>query len=178
MTDDAIVALRATSHPVRLRILSLLTASALTDSEIADELGLARADVGYHLHQLLDGGMLEVVPASGGSGANRYRHVWDRERRVARDGETREAWVRAMTAELVRRVAHSSETRGHFTDAELWVTPEEYAEVRSAMRECAVRLHAAARPPRSAGTVKVALTSALFEMEPDVAPVTLADPAS
>lgn len=171
MTDDAsLLALRATSHPVRLQILSLLTSSELTTAEMVEELGLPRADVGYHLRQLLDAGMVEALPGRPGEeDAMRYRHPWDRERRVAEDKPTRQAWIRAMASELVRRVVQSADTRGHFADAELWVTPEEYQAVRTMMRECSARLHAEARPPRSEGTVKVSLTAALFEMAPATA---------
>ena len=51
-----------------------------------------------------------------------------------------------------------------FTDAELWVGPEDLAAVQAAAFEASTRLHDAARPPRTEGTHRVALTLALFEM--------------
>jgi hypothetical protein len=71
-----------------------------------------------------------------------------------------------MAEEMVRR-AHLSQTgtRSHFTDAELWVSPEDYAQVEAAITQASVALHAAARPPRTDGTVRVSLTAAMFRME-------------
>ena len=53
--------LRAMAHPVRLRILSLLTGAALTAAEIARELGLTHANASYHLRHLLAAGQIEVA---------------------------------------------------------------------------------------------------------------------
>ena len=76
--------------------------------------------------------------------------------------------VRAMAEEMVRR-AHLSQpgTRSHFTDAELWVSPDDYAEVEAAITAASVALHAAAQPPRTDGAVRVSLTAALFRMDAD-----------
>jgi DNA-binding transcriptional ArsR family regulator len=166
MTDDATQALRATAHPVRLQILSLLTGTEMSAAEVARELDLTHANASYHLRQLLEAGQLVVASEEviRGGVAKRYRHPWDREQRTARSSEEREAWVRAMAAELVRRTTAAAGTPGNFTDAELWVTPEVFEEVKTLLKQCSDRLHGAAQPPRSDGTVKVAMTSAIFEM--------------
>src|SRR4029453_13180152 len=69
-------ALRATAHPVRLQIMSLLTGAPLTAAEVARELGLTHANASYHLRTLLAGGL--IVPAGGermrGGLAKRYRY--------------------------------------------------------------------------------------------------------
>ncbi len=140
----------------------------MSAAEVARELDLTHANASYHLRQLLEAG--QVVVASEevirGGVAKRYRHLWDRENRTARSSEEREAWVGAMAAELVRRTSDACGTPGNFTDAELWVTPAVFEEVRALLKECSDRLHGAARSPRAEGTVKVALTSAIFEMNP------------
>ena len=60
-TDHGAVArLRATAHPVRLRILSLLTAEAMSAAEVARALDLTHANASYHLRQLHDAGGLVV----------------------------------------------------------------------------------------------------------------------
>ena len=41
--------LRALAHPVRLRILSLLTGADLTAADVARELGLTHANASHHL---------------------------------------------------------------------------------------------------------------------------------
>jgi hypothetical protein len=71
-----------------------------------------------------------------------------------------------MAAELVRRVGEWGGRPGSFTDAELWVSEEDYEAVRASLLDAANRLHASARPPRTEGTLKVAMTAALFEMRP------------
>ena len=57
---DAVARLRATAHPVRLRILSLLTAEAMSAAEVARELDLTHANASYHLRALHDAGELVV----------------------------------------------------------------------------------------------------------------------
>lgn len=172
MTDEttaATRALRATAHPVRLQILSLLTGAEMSAAEVARELDLTHANASYHLRQLLDAGQLEAAGEERirGGVAKRYRHPWrDHEARRKSTPEERLAWARAMSEELVRRVGHWGERPGSFTDAELWVSEEDYLAVRASLQEASNRLHASARPPRTAGTIKVAMTSALFEMDP------------
>ena len=60
LTDPkAVSALRSVAHPVRIRILSLLTAEAMSAAEVARELGLTHANASYHLRVLHEAG--EVV---------------------------------------------------------------------------------------------------------------------
>ena len=73
-----------------------------------------------------------------------------------------------MAEELVRRSRQSKVgTRSHYSDAELWVSPEDYAAVMDQVHAASMALHGAATPPRTEGTIRVNLTAALFEMEPD-----------
>ena len=76
--------LRALAHPVRLRILSLLTGAELTAAEVARELGITHANASYHLRFLLDAGEIVVSGEEKirGGVARRYRHHW--RRRTAR----------------------------------------------------------------------------------------------
>lgn len=167
-TTQATQALRATAHPVRLQILSLLTAAELSAAEIARELDLTHANASYHLRLLLDAGQLEVASEERirGGVAKRYRHPWrDHSVRGKTSAEGRVAWARAMAAELVRRVGEYAGRPGSFTDAELWVSESDYLAVHASLQEATERLHATARPPRTEGTIKVAMTAALFEMK-------------
>jgi DNA-binding transcriptional ArsR family regulator len=168
-------ALRAVAHPVRLQIVSLLTGAELSAAEVARELGLTHANASYHLRVLAGAG--EVVVAGEekirGGTAKRYRHPWDAhldasapQPRVAE--EDRDRYVRAVADELVRRSRRRrTPSRQLIADAELWVTPEVHAQVFALLDEASRLLHAAARPPRSDGTVHVNLTAALFEMGDD-----------
>ncbi|MEJ7795658.1 MAG: helix-turn-helix domain-containing protein [Nocardioides sp.] len=169
MSDDATQALRATAHPLRLQMLSLLTGAEMSAAEVARELDLTHANASYHLRLLLDAGQLEVASEERirGGVAKRYRHHWrDHPTRGRSSSAGRLAWARAMSAELVRRVGQYAGRPGSFTDAELWVSEEDYLAVRASLLEASNRLHATAQPPRTEGTIKVAMTAALFEMRP------------
>jgi hypothetical protein len=140
---------------------------------VARELGITHANASYHLRVLLDAGELEIAfeEKIRGGVAKHYRHPWqkglggERPRRISL--EDRAVYARAMAEELVRRarLTKVGGARGGFTDAELWVTPEDYAAVEEALTTASSRLHEAARPPRTEGTIRVSLTAALFEME-------------
>ena len=173
MTDDATRNLRAIAHPVRLQILSLLTGAELSAADVARELDLTHANASYHLRVLLDAGELEIASEERirGGVAKRYRHPWEKDFRPRQrtvSNEERAIYARAMAEELVRRsrLARTDRARSRFSDAELWVTPEDYATATEAIDRASTTLHGAARPPRSEGTIKVAFSAALFEMEP------------
>jgi DNA-binding transcriptional ArsR family regulator len=169
--SSSVSALRATAHPVRLRILSLLTASALSAAEIARELDLTHANASYHLRVLADAGA--VVEAGEekirGGVAKRYRHPWDEYRSTARTSarpEDGQVYARAMAEELVRRFGQrAQDTPAMTTDAELWVTPQVWEEVRSLVKQASTLLHAEAQPPRTEGTLHVNLTAAAFQLD-------------
>lgn len=168
MTHAEIAALRSTAHPLRLRILSLLTGAEMSAAEVARELGIAHASASYHLRVLADAG--EVV-ASGeerirGGVAKRYRHPWREVHEGTRGQWGREAHVRAMAAELIRRYDQRAKpTRTQLCDAELWVTPEIWAHVLELVEEAATTLHDRAQPPRTEGTIPVNLTIAAFGLD-------------
>ncbi|OJF10682.1 ArsR/SmtB family transcription factor [Couchioplanes caeruleus] len=171
---DAQAALRAMAHPVRLRILSLLTGSALTAADVARELGLTHANASYHLRTLLAGGL--IVPDGEerirGGVAKRYRYdaVRDRERDhstyKATGADTQRALFAALANELIRRTAEADwSVGGAMTDAELWVEPEVFREVRDRISQASRDLHDAARAPRTPGTIRTSTTIAMFRMD-------------
>jgi DNA-binding transcriptional ArsR family regulator len=160
--------LRAMAHPVRLRILSLLTGHAMSSAELARELGMKHAAVSYHVRQLERAGFLEVAETRTVRGGHerRYRYragsgggggQW-------RQGDDPRLVVRAVTGELIRRLAEGPSHWRAFADAELWVDPGTWEDVRERVRAAMVDLHSAARPPRSAGAVHVSVTAMLFEV--------------
>src|SRR5215831_8426663 len=59
--SEATGQMRALAHPVRLRILSLLTGAAMTAAEVARELRLTHANASYHLRQLHAAGTIQVA---------------------------------------------------------------------------------------------------------------------
>ncbi|WP_182524265.1 ArsR/SmtB family transcription factor [Nocardioides dongkuii] len=173
--DDDRQVLRAAAHPLRLRMLSLLTGTAMSAAEVARELGITHANASYHLRVLARAG--EVVEAGEekvrGGTAKRYRHEWDDRHREA-GARPREIGleVRTMGQELVRRVAERETGRGHsyFCDAELWVDEETWARALALVEEAGRLVHDAAQPPRTAGTRRTNLTVAAFGMTPGGTP--------
>ena len=165
--------LRALAHPVRLRILSLLTGASMSAADIARELDITQANASYHLRQLAAVGV--VVDAGerkirGGS-AKLYRHpVGGPPTKLTGDDGSHQLYIQAFATEMVRRYAlHVSGLPGQatYTDAELWVHPDVWRDLVTATGEASKRLHDAAQPPRTDGTVRVSMTAALFRMRPD-----------
>ena len=159
--------LRATAHPLRLRMLSLLTGAELSATEVARELEVTHANASYHLRFLEKAGLIEVASEERirGGVAKRYRHPWrDSSVEQGEDATERGAYVRAMADELVRR--HGDQRRkGIFVDAELWVDPSVWQEAQELVQRASELVHDAARPPRTEGTLHVNLTSAAFRMD-------------
>lgn len=160
--------LRAMAHPVRLQMLSLLTGSAMSAAELARELGLTQANASYHLRTLVAAGL--VSPAGRervrGGVAKRYRYDVEAPASAAAvDSADEPLFAEALATELQRRSRlRRPGGRGTTTDAELWVEPEVWDDVRDRVADATRELHLRAQPPRREGTVRVSATVALFEM--------------
>jgi len=166
-------ALRAMAHPVRLRMMSLLTAAPMTAAEVARELGLTHANASYHLRNLLAGGLIIVDGEEKirGGVAKRYRYEAGQDRdqpgsRVPRSDEQVRIEYAAVAHELIRRTQHTSFPAGPklLADAELWVDPEKWAELRKRVGDALIELHQVAQPPRTPGTIRTSTTAAMFQM--------------
>jgi DNA-binding transcriptional ArsR family regulator len=172
---DATASLRALAHPVRLRILSLLTATSMTAAEVARELDLTHANASYHLRQLHATGVLDIAGEERirGGVAKRYRYdvTRDLDRPPVPQADPTTApdprlIYAALATELRRRSNLLLRAPGNFlADAEFWVDPEVWHEIRDAIADAAARLHRSAQPPRSTGAIRVSATLALFRME-------------
>jgi DNA-binding transcriptional ArsR family regulator len=169
MSEHDVAALRATAHPLRLQILSLLTGASMSAAELARELGTTQANASYHLRVLADSD--HVVPDGEvkirGGVAKRYRHPWE----GRPDGKKRPSvdlthYLRAFAAELNRRwSSHLPRSKKYFCDAEMWVTPETWVEVIGLVEQASLLIHGEAQPPRTEGTVHVNLQMAAFGMK-------------
>lgn len=162
--------LRATAHPLRLQMLSLLTGAELSAAEVARELDITQANASYHLRLLESAGLLEIAGEETvrGGRAKKYRHRWDAPvlRPQATQDDDRLAYVRVLAEMIPRRfVERERGARSRFTDAELWVEPEVWDRVAALVDEASSLLHASARPPRSEGTIRTALSVAAFRLE-------------
>lgn len=171
MSDErALGAMRAMAHPLRLRMLSLLTGTAMSAAEVARELDLTHANASYHLRLLAEAGELVVDGEEKvrGGVAKRYRYPHERDvvPSTAADAEHRVLYVRALGTEVERRIRHRRpEGRASSSDLEGWVDPDTWAEASELVSRASALLHEANRPPRTEGTVHVSFTAVMFRME-------------
>ncbi len=170
---------RAVAHPVRLRILSLLTGVELSAAEVAREIGITQANASYHLRLLADAGELQISGTEKvrGGVAKKYRYVAgadlarQRGRRRPEDGhqglrDDLQQHRVALDAELRRRIP-TAIGDGSFADAEVWLDPEDWAQAKELVEQAARLVHDRAHPPRTPGTTHVSFVSWLFTMESD-----------
>ena len=167
---DRRTALRARAHPLRLRMLSLLTGAPMSAAELGRELEISQALASYHLRCLVDAGAVQLAEevVNRGGRERRYRyHAGDPDPESSEpelDGH--ELMLTAAIEELRRRHAQRKpKGRAVTIDAELWVSDEEWLAFRDAVRDAAVRLHDQAARPRTPGTRHVNATAVLFEMD-------------
>lgn len=166
--EDEVSSLRALAHPLRLRILSLLTGAEMSAAEIGRELGISQANASYHLRQLA---AAELLVEAGeekirGGVAKRYRHPWQSQGAgsKATDEDARLS-MQAVGNELVRRFDFRLPTTTQFlSDAEMWVEPAVWAEVMELLVKASDLMHSGAKPPRSTGTIHVNATTVAFQM--------------
>jgi len=169
MTEDDVKELRAVAHPVRLRILSLLTGTAMSAAEVARELDLTHANASYHLRILLESGTIveagEERIRGGVAKRYRYPHEDPEQPRTPLTTQSRIAAVRALGRELERRMAQRKPSSpNHFSDLDGWVPPEVWERVRELLMEASTLMHDHNQPPRTPGTVHVSATSWTFQM--------------
>jgi DNA-binding transcriptional ArsR family regulator len=164
---EAVARLRATAHPVRLRIMSLLTAEAMSAAEVARALDLTHANASYHLRVLHDIGELVVESEEKirGGVAKRYRYDATREVPDRTSGvDDRIAYARANALEIERRLRDAAKGGGSSSDLEAWVPLEAWRRALDLMHEASHLLHAEARPAGTPDTVHISATSNAFTM--------------
>lgn len=166
--QQLVAALRARAHPLRLRMLSLLTGAALSAAELARELEVSQALASYHLRQLADAGLVVLVEERSRRGGRerRYRHEVELAADVpATDEQAQALFVEAIVEELRRRsLQRMPGLRGLTVDAELWVHPQDWEEARQAIAAAAIALHGRACRPYEPGAVHVNTTVVMFPM--------------
>lgn len=156
--------LRALSHPVRLRILSLVTGTAMSSAELARELGLNHAAVSFHVRQLAGAGYLELAETRSVRGGQERRYR-------ARPGG-REQWksedprltVQAAATEITRRLGTGPTHWRVFSDGELWVDRQAWEEAVARVASALTELDLAAAAPHTPGTLHVNASAMLFDI--------------
>ena len=168
LTDaEAISAMRAVAHPVRLRILSLLTAQAMSAAEVARELDLTHANASYHLRVLHDAEELVVESEEKirGGMAKRYRYVILDKPSGPITTEDLIAYAHAISTEVTRRMQTRKKAPSHWADIETWVEPAVWDEALALANRASQLLHDGALPPQSDGAVHVSYSGMAFRME-------------
>ena len=162
MTDVDPV-LRALSHPLRLRMLSLMWPGPMSAAELARELDVSHALASQHLRRLDAAGLVSLAEerTRRGGRERRYRTVHgsplsDRGALLA------ETLTHTLRERASRRAAG---TEGVTVDAELWVDPQVWEHFLVRLAALTGELHDAARPPRSPGTKPVGVTVTAFELD-------------
>lgn len=158
------------AHPLRLRMLSLLTGAELSASEVARELDVTQANASYHLRALVKAGYLIEAGTEKvrGGVAKKYRYIAgqmpaDQHPHDPTDADF-EMWLAAHQAELRRRLLERAS--GIFdADAEVWLDPADWEQARELVQQAALLVHDQAKPPRTEGTKRVNFMTILFEME-------------
>jgi len=158
--------LRALAHPLRLRILSLLTGASMSSAELARELDMSHAAVSFHVRQLVAAGYLELAETRSVRGGRERRYRARAAGREEWEGEDPRLAVRAVSEEVSRRAATSSSQAWRvFADGELWVEPEVWDAAVRRIGEAVNELHACARAPRSPGSMHISATALLFAID-------------
>ena len=165
--DDAIAHLRATAHPLRLRMLSLLTAEAMSAAEVARALDITHANASYHLRVLLDADQVVVESEEKVRGGVAKRYRYDATRELPKGShrpDDRIADARAAALEIERRLLQLDLGPSYFGDLETWVPVEVFDRAVSLMTEASALLHAEARPAGTPDTVHLSATINTFTM--------------
>lgn len=171
--EDQVSALRATAHPLRLRMLSLLTGTAMSAAEVARELDISHASASYHLRTLLAVGELEEAGEEKirGGVAKRYRYPHEHAGRRPAPGprpthEEFATYLKAVHREVERRSQLPRDGRvGFSSDIEGWVPPDVWEEVQTLLARASGLLHDHNAAPRTAGTVHVSATLTAFTLQ-------------
>lgn len=173
LEDEALTELRASAHPIRLRMMSLLTGAPLSAADLARELDITQANASYHLRTLAKAGQVEVVSVEGVNGgrAKKYRYRYP-EKRVSPRGEgprgvSVEQWrqyLHVVHRELMRRSEHRVDGAALSADAEVWLTPETWRRARELVQEASQLVHEEALAPHTPGSEHVNFQAELFRM--------------
>jgi len=164
--ETSLPPLRALAHPVRLRILAMITGKPVSATEVATATGLAHAAASYHLRQLAAAGLIEptdapnMAPRRSGRPLQRYRMREAAFRAFGRSSVR--ALHQALLRELERRLRVSAK-QSRTADAEVWLSVRDWREVRTLVEQASAIVHGRARTPGGRGAKHVSFTSLLLE---------------
>lgn len=161
-----IIRLRALSHPLRLRILGMVTSRAISATEVAAAAGVANAAASYHLRQLAQAGLVRPVQrpaANGPRGRGRPQQRYAMRPAALRRLPPRSERLieRHVLSELGRILGQAGTKR--ITNAEVWLTPADARRLRTVAAEADRIVHARGLPPGAPRSRHISLTSVLVD---------------
>ncbi|MDQ3788406.1 MAG: helix-turn-helix domain-containing protein [Actinomycetota bacterium] len=163
--------LRALGHPTRLRMLSLMWSGPLSAAALAAELGISHGLASQHLRTLDRAGLVQLVEVREKRGGRErlYRTVKGSPLSDRTDASPllTEALVHNLRHRLANRVPDSEMV---VTDAELWLEPAVWLDIRKRLRDLMHELHEHSQPPRTPGTSPIGATLMAFDMLPGTGP--------
>lgn len=157
--------MRVFAHPVRLQMMSRLSARALSAAELGRELGISQAAASYHLRKLAEAGFVDLAEERVVRGGRERRYRFDPRPQRTIDTESRRDFVLAALAEVRRRIEVADHSQlGSGWDGELWVDSDAWSETLNRVRDAMVQLHEQARAPGSEDAILVSATTLLFAL--------------
>jgi DNA-binding transcriptional ArsR family regulator len=161
---DSTRGLRVFAHPVRLRMLSLLSGRALSATELAAELRIAHGSASYHLRQLAAAGLVQLAEqrVRRGGTERRYR-LANSPSLTGFDQQDRREFAASALAEARRRLPLADlSAPSTVGDAEVWIDPAAWAELVERARQLMAELSSRAQPAGTPGTRQVSITALWF----------------
>jgi DNA-binding transcriptional ArsR family regulator len=157
--------LRALGHPTRLRMLTMMWSGPMSAAGLAAELGISHGLASQHLRTLDRAGLVELAEVRSKRGGRERLYRTVKGSPLSDRTDAQPLLVEAMIANLRRRAGEwRPESAAAVSDADLWLTPEQWLDARKRLHDLTAEMHDQARPPRTPGTVPVGLTLLAFEM--------------
>ena len=157
--------LRALSHPVRLRMMSLMWTEPQSAADLARELDISHALASQHLRTLRTAGLVELVEVRMRRGGQERRYQAIQGTPLSDQVDGTAMLATALATNLRERASRApGGERGVTSDAELWLTPQDWSRIRDQFAELVADLHQVGQKPHSPGTVPIGATVMLFPL--------------
>jgi DNA-binding transcriptional ArsR family regulator len=158
--------LRALAHPLRLRMLNLMWPGPMSAAELARELDISHALASQHLRRLDGAGLVELAEERTRRGGKERRYRTVHGSPLSHQHEATPLLAETLACTLRERAGRRAEaSEGVTVDAELWVDPQTWQNVRVRLAELATELHNAAQPPHTPDTIPVGISVMAFLLQ-------------
>jgi DNA-binding transcriptional ArsR family regulator len=137
----------------------------MSAASLAAELGISHGLASQHLRTLDRTGLVGLTEVRPKRGGRERLHRTVKGSPLSDQRSAQPLLVEAMITNLGHRVAAwQPDSEAAVTDADLWLTPEQWTDARKRLHDLMAELHELASPPRTPGTVPVGATLMAFRM--------------